>query len=119
MVTCGQPETHNFDACTEYYSPEPADAVITDGTFPNSDCLSTCMGNDYKGFGGCEAPYYFSLKYNQELSDYIGDVICQTFCTDEVKTIYDDYPDTAQIKIGCYIDYPDDRAMSYSPTANG
>jgi hypothetical protein len=124
------PETHNFAACTEYYYPPPADAVweTSGGNFMNPDCLNGCMGNDFAGYGYCEAPYYYQRKFNQELSDEIGDVVCQTFCTTEIEVMDDSqhppttpvdktsYPDTAQIRIGCYKDVTADRAFGYTPS---
>ena len=63
------PETHNFDACTEYFTG-------IDDSWVNDDCISGCWGNDWKGYGGCEAPYYFSQKFNQAWSDGLSDVVC-------------------------------------------
>jgi len=59
------PENHNFDACTEYYYPPPADAVYSGGNFMNPSCINGCMGNDFAGYGYCEAPYYFQRKFSQ------------------------------------------------------
>jgi hypothetical protein len=124
------PEGHNFDACTEYYYPPPADAVYSGGNFMNPDCIAGCMGNDFAGYGYCEAPYYYQRKFNQAYSDLIGDVVCQVFCTTDIVEMDDSqhppttpvgdtsYPETAQIEIGCYKDVSSDRAFGYTPTGS-
>lgn len=64
------PDNHVFSACTDEWSGNGGDTEA----WIQEDCLAMGWGNEYHGQGWCEDPYYVSWKFDQDLSDYFGDV---------------------------------------------